>query len=190
MKNQQMEENQMTQFSVASFRCNRSRAYWAVLVAAIVLLLPQAGTAQTYGSPGDQVQYPGAPAPTEKVETTMGPLKFRPYGTLLMNVQVSDTITEDIPVWGRPDSTLVTFPDGSRRRSGDIHDLTFTARQSVLGLNLSPATPPASGWSPSALVEFDFFGARPVDTRQPQARVMNKPRLRLAYLQLEKAAWK
>lgn len=180
----------MTQFSVPSLSSNRSHVYWAVLVAAIALLLPQVGAAQTYGTAGDQVQYPGAPAPTEKVETTIGPVKFRPYGTLLMNIQASDTITEDVPIWGRPDSTTVLFPDGTRRRSGEIHDLTFTARQSVFGLNLNPATPPASGWSPSALVEFDFFGARPVDNRQPQARVMNEPRLRLAYLQLEKGAWK
>ncbi|MGH8246934.1 MAG: hypothetical protein ACREUU_10945, partial [Gammaproteobacteria bacterium] len=112
------------------------------------------------------------------------------YGTLLLNIQVSDTITEDIPLWSGNDSTLRTFPDGSQRRSGEIHDLTFTARQSVFGLNLSPATPPASGWSPSALVEFDFFGARPADARQPNTRVFNEPRLRLAYFQLERGAWK
>jgi hypothetical protein len=179
----------MTQFSVPSFSRKSSRAYCAVLVAAIALLLPNVGAAQTYVSPGDQVQYPGAPGPPDKVETAIGPVKFRPYGTILLNVQASDTITEDTPVWGRPDSTLVTFPDGTRRRSGEIHDLIFSARQTVLGLNLTPATP-SSGWSPSALVEFDFFGSRPVDNRQPQARVLNEPRLRFAYMQIEKGSWK
>ena len=66
----------------------------------------------------------------------------------------------------------------------------MTARQSVVGLNLNPANPPANGWASSALVEFDFFGVRPADNLQPQARVLNQPRLRLAYLQIEKGVWK
>jgi hypothetical protein len=40
-------------------------------------------------------------------------------------------------------------------------------------------------------VEIDFFGSRPVDPGlQPQDRVLNQPRLRRAYLQLDKGTWK
>jgi len=40
------------------------------------------------------------------------------------------------------------------------------------------------------LVEIDFFGTRPVDTNIPQSRVLNQPRLRVAYFQLEKGDFK
>ena len=43
---------------------------------------------------------------------------------------------------------------------------------------------------PSALVEFDFFGTRPVDSFVPQSRVLNQPRLRLAYFQIQKGDFK
>ena len=108
----------MTKFSVQSFSGNRWHVYWVVLVAAIGLLLPQVGQAQ-YGTAGDQVQYPGLMPPSAKVETTLGPLKVRPYGTFLMNISVSDTrvIGQDIPLWSATDSGTVTFPDGSTRRT-------------------------------------------------------------------------
>ena len=110
------------------------------------------------------------------METTVGPLKVRLYGTVLVNISVSDTNVagQDVPLWSFPDSSSITFPDSSTRRNGNIQDLILTARQSVVGLNLNPANPPANGWVPSALVEFDFFGVRPSDTFQPQARVFNQ----------------
>ena len=140
----------------------------------------------------DQVFYPGPQPPSEKVESSIGPLKVRLYGTLLMNVSVSDTNVagQDVPLWSFPDGSAATFPDSSTRRNGNIHDLIFTARQSVFGLNLSAANPSANAWVSTARVELDFFGVRPSDTFQPGSRVFNQPRLRLAYFQIEKGMWK
>jgi len=142
----------MMKCSSRLLRENRYGVRLAVFAAAMALLSPQVGQAQygQYGGPGEQVQYPSPQPPAERVETNIGPLKVRPYGTLLMNIQLSDTVIDDIPLWARTDASLVTFPDGSRRRNGEIHDLVFTARQSVFGVNLSPASPPTSGWIPSA----------------------------------------
>jgi hypothetical protein len=83
------------------------------------------------------------------------------------------------------DSGTITFPDGSVGRQGNVHDLVFTMRQSILGLTLNPAKPSANGWNPSALFEMDFFGARTADNFLPENRVFNQPRLRLGYFQLE-----
>ena len=77
-----------------------------------------------------------------------------------------------------PVTLHVTFPDGTTRRAGSVGDTIFTARQSILGVQVSPKAPGA-GWNPSGLVEIDFFGSRPVDPSfQPQNRVFNQPRLR------------
>src|SRR5262249_29700168 len=48
----------------------------------------------------------------------------------------------------------------------------------------------SDSWTPSAVVQFDFFGSRPADTNLSQGRVFNQPRLRLAYFQLTKGTWK
>jgi hypothetical protein len=149
-------------------------------------------TAQQPSYPEQKPQYPGAPPTKGKLEGTMGPLKLRFYGTLLLNISVSDSaeVGQDVPLWAAPGAGTVTFPDGTSRHAGTIHDTIFTARQSLFGFTFSPASPPSSGWTPSGVLEFDFFGSRPSDTLQPQGRVLNQPRLRLAYLQLEKGTWK
>jgi hypothetical protein len=67
-----------------------------------------------------------------------------------------------------------------------VHDTIFTARQSILGFMVKPATVDTANWSPSGKVEFDFFGTRPVDNFLPQGRVLNQPRLRFAYFQFAK----
>src|SRR6266571_4972511 len=84
-----------------------------------------------------------------------------------------------------PSSGRTTFLDGTSKRVDDVHDLIFTARQSVFGFMVKPTS--ASGdWQPSAKVEMDFFGTRPVDLFLQQGRVLNQPRLRFAYFQLVK----
>ncbi len=158
---------------------------------------PQAAKAQAeesyYGGTTDKVKYPGlGPGGNQKVETTIGPVKARLYGTVLLNISISDSeeIGQDIPLWPAPGAGLVTFPDGTTQRAGTLHDTIFTARQSVFGFTFEPAKAASGEWSPSALVEFDFFGSRPSDGLQPQGRVFNQPRLRKGYFQLQKDTWK
>jgi hypothetical protein len=70
-----------------------------------------------------------------------------------------------------------------------VGDTIFTARQSIVGLQVTSKT--GNGWNPSGLVEMDFFGSRPADASfQPQDRVLNQPRLRRAYFQLDKGSWR
>jgi hypothetical protein len=142
---------------------------------------------QGANTPGTQPHYPGIPPSQNKLETSIGPLKVRFYGTILMSLSSSDSgvFGQDLPLRASPDSGAVIYPDGTIGRAGNNHDLIFTMRQSILGLTVSPANPSENGWVPSALVEMDLFGSRPVDTSQPQNRVFDEPRLRLAYIQLE-----
>src|SRR5258708_23992594 len=157
---------------------------------------PQAAKAKegdAYGSTPDKVKYPGlGPGANPKVETTIGPVKARLYGTVLLNISISDSaeVGQDIPLWPLPGSVPVTFPDGTTERAGTLHDTIFTARQSIFGFTFEPSKASSGEWSPSALVEFDFFGSRPVDALQPQGRVFNQPRLRKAYFELQKGNWK
>ena len=139
---------------------------------------------------GAQPIYPGLPGPKNHVETTVGNFKVRFYGTALLNIQGSDSaiVGQDVPLWAAPDSGAVNYPDGSIGRAGDNHDLLFSVRQSVLGVTVGQAK--SSGWSPSALVEVDFFGPRTADNFQALNRVLNAPRLRVGYLQLEHNDWK
>ena len=125
---------------------------------------------------------------TGKLNASVGALKVSFYGTLLLNISASDNgvVGGDVPLWALPGTGLVTFPDGT---SGRVHDLFITARQTKLGVRIGPSTP-VSGWSPSAVVEFDFFGSRPADATLPQGRVFNQPRLRVAYFELAKGTWK
>jgi len=114
-------------------------------------------------------------------------MKARFYGTILFNSSISSgsVIGQEIPLWAANNSGGVTYPDGSVGRAGGNHDLVFTMRQSILGFTLNPAKTGVGGWTPSALVEMDFFGSRTADTFSPENRVFNQPRLRLAYFQLE-----
>ena len=130
--------------------------------------------------------YPGI-APQSRVETTVGSQKLRFYGTLLLNVSGSDSVDvgQDLVLWPLPGGA-VTFPDGTTKPNSKTHDLIFTARQSVFGFQLKPADISTNMWHASGTLEFDFFGGRPFDANQPQGRVFNEPRLRLAYLQVQK----
>ncbi len=143
-------------------------------------------------TPPDGPYYPGAPKSSSRLQAPIGDYILRVYGTLLMNISTSDTVQvgQDVPLWPLPGSANVTFPDGTTKRAGSVGDTIFTARQSILGFQVSPKTT-GTGWSPSGLVEIDFFGSRPVDPNfNPQNRVFNQPRLRRAYLQLDKGDWK
>ena len=143
-------------------------------------------------TPLDGPFYPGAPKSSSKLQAPIGDYILRVYGTLLLNISTSDTVQvgQDVPLWPLPGNVPVTFPDGTTKRAGAVGDTLFTARQSILGVQISPKAPVA-GWSPSGLVEIDFFGSRPVDpSLQPQDRVFNQPRLRRAYLQLDKGSWR
>lgn len=145
---------------------------------------------QTVTSSGTRPSYPGLPHRGANLETDLGPFKARFYGTILMNGQISDTgvFGQDLVLWSLPDSVGVTYPDGTTSRVGNNHDLVFSARQSVVGMTLNPSKPADRAWNPSALVEMDFFGSRPSDAVQPLNRVLNQPRLRLAYAQMEKGS--
>ncbi len=143
-------------------------------------------------APPDGPFYPGAPKSSSKLQAPIGDYILRVNGTLLLNISTSDTVQvgQDVPLWPLPGNSNVTFPDGTTKRAGAVGDTLFTARQSILGLQVSPKAPVA-GWSASGLVEIDFFGSRPVDPNfQPQNRVFNQPRLRRAYLQLDKGDWR
>jgi hypothetical protein len=148
--------------------------------------------AQDYPStePADQPSYPGIP-PKGKVEGTLGEFNFRVYGTMLLNVSASDTpnIGGDVPLWPTPGNVRTSFIDGTTKRADEVHDLIFTGRQSIFGFMARPSTSTA-GWQPSAKLEFDLFGTKPVDNNLSQGRVLNQPRLRFAYLQVAKGDWK
>jgi len=143
-------------------------------------------------TPPDGPYYPGLPKSKTRLQATLGDFTVRFYGTLLLNISTAGTaqVGQDVPLWPLPGSSNVTFPDGTIKRAGLVHDTIFTARQSILGLQVTSAKP-LEGWTTSGLVEIDFYGSRPVDPGlQPQDRVLNQPRLRRAYLQLDKGTWK
>ena len=150
----------------------------------------QAGQSQTGSAqPGDvRPTYPGEPFNNPPVEIAAGPVKLRLYGTVLLNMSFSDSdeVGQEVPLWPFPSSTPITLANGTTKSAGSIHDTIFTARQSILGVVLNPANTPASGWTPSAEVEIDFFGTTPVDTDLPEDRVLNQPRLRKAFFRLRK----
>jgi hypothetical protein len=205
----------MSRLFVRSFLVITEQLRTIALATVIGLLVPHTITAQTPNLPADatnsgepsplagpvaansdtqqpsypqqQPQYPSQTSDQGKLGVTMGPINVRFRGILLLNLSGSDSGVAggDLPLWAS--SANANFPDGS---SGRTHDLFITARQTVLGFTISPSAPPASGWTPSAVVEFDFFGSRPADNNLPQGRVFNQPRLRLAYFQLTKGTWK
>jgi hypothetical protein len=139
-------------------------------------------------SVGAEPQYPGIGPSGGKLEGELGAFRLRLFGTVLLNTAVSDAAIfgQDVPLWTLPGTGTVTYADGTVGPVSDNHDLILTLRQSVFGFTVNPVKPAASGWASSALLEVDFFGTRSVDTVQPQNRVLNQPRLRLAYFQLER----
>jgi hypothetical protein len=146
-----------------------------------------------YGTPGAPPvgaipSYPGLPRPqNSKLETEIGPVKVRFYGTILFNSSISteSVIGQEVPLWAAYNGGSVVYPDGSVGRASNNHDLVFTMRQSIVGFTLNPAKPSDTGWNPSALFEMDFFGSRTADTFSPENRVFNQPRVRMGYFQLE-----
>jgi hypothetical protein len=177
---------------------SRFRRNWTVVTLAFAIFaIPawsQSDPANTLEdhAPPDGPFYPGAPKSSSRLQAPIGDYILRLYGTLLMNISTSDTVQvgQDVPLWPLPGNVPVSFPDGTTKRAGSVGDTLFTARQSILGVQVSPKTL-GSGWNASGLVEIDFFGSRPVDpTLQPQDRVFNQPRLRRAYLQLDKGDWR
>lgn len=177
---------------------SRFRRNWTVVTLAFAIFaMPawsQSDPANTLEdhAPPDGPFYPGAPKSSSRLQAPIGDYILRLYGTLLMNISTSDTVQvgQDVPLWPLPGNVPVSFPDGTTKRAGSVGDTLFTARQSILGVQVSPKTL-GSGWNASGLVEIDFFGSRPVDpTLQPQDRVFNQPRLRRAYLQLDKGDWR
>jgi len=178
------------QLSLASSRAVLLASILFLCVAAPSFLAAQAGQSQTASSqPGDLLPtYPGEPFNNPPVEGTLGPVKLRVYGTVLLNMSFSDTaeVGQEVPLWPLPSTASVALPDGTSKPAGQVHDTIFTARQSILGLVLNPANTPTSGWIPSAEVEIDFFGTRPIDADLPEDRVLNQPRLRKAFFRLRK----
>lgn len=168
-----------------------ARCACLVALTALIIAAPTRSFGQTTpprDAVGAQPQYPGiGPADDAKVEAEVGALKVRFYGTLLLNTAVSDAAIfgQDVPLWTLPSAGNVTYPDGTVGRSDGNHDLILTMRQSVVGFTLGPAAVDPNAWAPSSLLEMDFYGTRPVDNVQPLNRVLNQPRLRLAYFQLE-----
>jgi hypothetical protein len=129
--------------------------------------------------------YPGI-APQGKAEATIGSQKLRIYGTFLLNISGSDSVDvgQDLVLWPVPGGS-VTFPDGTTKPNSRIHDLIFTARQSVFGFQFKLRTL-HEHVARFRYAGIRFFGGRPFDANQPQGRVLNEPRLRLAYLQFQK----
>ena len=147
-----------------------------LVVLVCLLLLPLSLAAQDAPSSSstadqqvDQPSYPGIPPNKGRLEGTLGSYNLRLYGTVLLNLHASDTpnIGGEVPLWPFPSSVRTSFPDGTSKRVDDVHDLVFTARQSVFGFIVRPTEASAGGWQSSAKLEFDFFGARPVDNSLP-----------------------
>ena len=175
-------------------RQSRFRVFRVVSLFAIAFFsIAIYASAQDYpaSEQGDQPSYPGLPPSQSKLEGVLGSFNLRFYGTVLLNVSASDSppIGGDVPLWAPPSNIRTTFLDGTSKRVDDVHDLIFTARQSVFGFMVKP-TSSSGDWQTSGKVEFDFFGARPSDTLLPEGRVLNQPRLRFAYVQLGKKNWK
>jgi hypothetical protein len=182
-----------------NLRVRRTTFLLAALASLAVSAIAQPAQTDSSGAPAavdhtppDGPYYPGLPKSKTRLQATLGDFTVRFYGTLLLNISTAGTaqVGQDVPLWPLPGSSNVTFPDGTTKRAGLVHDTIFTARQSILGLQVTSAKPVA-GWTASGLAEMDFFGSRPIDpTLQPQDRVLNQPRLRRAYLQLDKGTWK
>lgn len=158
-----------------------------VFLVLTVVFIPVMAGAQDQGV---QPSYPGHGPSQGKAEGAIGSFNVRFYGTILLNTSFSDTppIGGDVPLWAPPSNIRTSYPDGTNERVDDVHDLSFTARQSVFGLTVRPTA--TGDWETSGKLEFDFFGTRPSDGTLTTGRVLNQPRLRFAYFQFGKNDWK
>ena len=159
------------------------------LMVFLVCIIPGSLSAQS-SDEGAKPQYPGHP-PSQAVEGTIGSATVRVFGTILLNTAINDgaIFGQDVPLWSLSSTGTVTYPDGSTGTSGGNRDLIFTMRQSIFGVAVTQART-SGGWVASCLVEADFFGTWPSDGTVPLNRVLNQPRLRKAYGQLEHNSFK
>src|SRR6185295_6150771 len=88
-------------------------------------------TAAEEHAPPDGPFYPGAPKSSSRLQAPIGDYILRIYGTVLMNISMSDTVQlgQDVPLWPLPGNSNVTFRDGTTKRAGSVGDTIFTARQ-------------------------------------------------------------
>ncbi len=141
----------------------------------------------------DQIPNAGAPSAKGKLERTAGKYDLRFYGTILVNLSVSDSqqVGQDVPLWPVPGDDPVPTSNGTSRRAGVVGETLFTLRQSVMGFEFNRSESRDGGWSPGGLVEMDFFDSRPVDLGlQPKSQVLNWPRFRRGYFQLQRGTWR
>jgi len=126
-----------------------------------------------------------------KGAVTSGNAKTSFYGFIIANASFADSqqFLSDMPLWALPDGAGVVPPPingqaipGLTLRAGQIRETNFTIRQTRLGLRAS--LPRVGSWTPSTHVEIDFLGARPA---VGQGSTFNQPRIRLAYVSLERA---
>src|ERR1700674_1329811 len=92
----------------------------ALLAAALTpaMVFGQEGQPATAG--GAQPSYPGLPrGQASKLETDIGPMKARFYGTILFNSSISDrgAIGQEVPLWAAPAGGGVQYPDGTVGRA-------------------------------------------------------------------------
>src|ERR1041384_1243700 len=79
-------------------------------------------------APPDGPFYPGAPKSSSRLQASFGDFTLRFYGTLLLNVSMSDTaqVGQEIPLWPLPGNIPVSFADGTTKRAGSAGDTLFT----------------------------------------------------------------
>ena len=97
---------------------------------------------QTTGPVGAQPSYPGLPRGNgTKLETDIGPMKARFYGTILLNTSIStaEVIGQEVPLWAAGARRSGHLSGWHVGRASNNHDLIFTMRQSILGFTLNPA---------------------------------------------------
>ena len=77
-------------------------------------------------TPPDGPYYPGLPKSKTRLQATLGDFTVRFYGTILLNISTAGTaqVGQDVPLWPLPGSSNVTFPDGTTKRAGLVHDTT------------------------------------------------------------------
>src|SRR4051812_33242641 len=101
---------------------------------------PADTTSQQNGYPSAtasaQAGYGAQPSAQTQVGVNVGATRIGIYGNVLLNLSANDNpvVGGEIPLWATPSSGNATFPDGS---VGRVHDLFFTARQTVFGVTVA-----------------------------------------------------